>query len=204
MRNYAVSSIDQNTLVLVDSRIYVGTYSWIFNDKNYVDASTFYNLFKAASEYPGQKYPIKTLFIECINDDCGWGTIKDQPELNASMENYISQFMKTGVKIRAIEGGGSITGVRGAEIEGEPFYNVYATTINLPYEVLEATKQTHAHFFYYIPRDRDYEKAFDHYSVNGFLDNALNLLAYVVLYAIVLAAFLSVGVPFYLLYKYKN
>ncbi len=203
MREFSVSSIDKNSLVLVDSRIYTGTYAWIFNDRSYVDASRLPEILEASANYRGNKQEIKIVFIECVNDDCGWGTIRDQPELNASMENLISQFKNVSTKITEIDGGGSITGVRGAEILGEPFYRVYETSSLMPAEVLEAVKKTHNHFLYHIPRDAYPEQAFDYYTVNGFFDNTLNFFAYLILYTIVLAAFLSMGVPFYLLFKQR-
>jgi hypothetical protein len=204
LRDYAVSSIDQNTLVLVDSRIYVGTTSWIFNDKNYIDASFLGKFLEASANYKGKKYPIKVLFVECDYDDCGWGTISQQPELNASMEDLVTQFKTQGIKIRNIYGGGIITGVRGADLKGIPFYTIYSATIDLPPEILAATQQTHSHFLYNVPRYRDYKNAFDYYSVNGFFDKTINFFAYGVLYIILILAFVSIFVPFYLLYKDKS
>lgn len=202
MRTYAVEEIDENTLVVVDSRIYVGTYSWIFHDKSYVDAGHLQSLFQI-SNASGQVRPVKTVFIECVNDDCGWGTIKDQPDLNQTMENLVSEFAKIST-IEDITSGGSITGVRGGEIKGQPFYRIYKTSLLLNPGVLQAVEQTHSHFLYHVPRDAHPEQAFDYYKVRGPFNKMLNAFAYLVLYTILLLAVVSILVPFYILVKLND
>ena len=197
LRTYVESSIDQNTLVIVDSRIYRGTIAWAFNDKNYIEASYFPQLTSIGSQ--GTRQPIKTIFIECVADDCGWGTVKDQPEFNQSMEELIELF-KEKSRPEELSGGGWISGVRGEEENiGQPLFKIYQATLSLNPAVFESLGQTHSHFFYHIPRDEYPEQAFDNYVVNGVLDNLLNLLAYAILYILLLLAVISIGVPFYYL-----
>ena len=199
LRSY-ITSIDPNTLVLVDSRIYTGTYTWALYDKHYVNAQYLPELLSKDDQT--ELVPVNTIFIECVNDDCGWGTIKDQPELNASMEAIISQ-IKNLSKIVSFEGGSSIKGVRGAEIRGIPFYRTYEVRLTFNPQALQSVDQTHSHFFYYIPRDVYPEGAFDYYVVKGAPNKLLNFVAYAILYILIFLAIVSIGVPFYLLYKEK-
>ncbi len=196
VRNYASESIDVNTLVLVDSRIYTGTYVWMLNDKHYFNALYLPELLKGDKTI--QFAPVKTIFIECINDDCGWGTIKNQPELNNSMEQIISQ-LKNISKIKNFIGGGSIKNVRGAEIRGTPFYRIYETSIAVNPSALQIIDKTHNHFFYHIPRDIDITNAYDYYTINGAFDKTLNVFAYIILIISIGLAIGSIFLPFYLL-----
>jgi hypothetical protein len=120
------------------------------------------------------------------------------------MENLAAQF-KAATRMEEIKGGGgSIKGVRGEEVSGQPYYRVY--TVNLPLNpgVLQLVKQTHNHFFYHIPRDENPEQQFDYYSVNGGTDNLINMLAYLVLYVMLFLSVVSMAVPFYLMHKETN
>ncbi|MEK6915334.1 MAG: glycosyltransferase family 39 protein [Nanoarchaeota archaeon] len=199
LRSYA-SQTEENTLILVDSRIYTGAYAWMFYDKHYINAQYVAELLKGNSS---QFVPVKTIFIECVNDDCGWGTIKDQPELNESMELLISQFKEVS-SIKSFEGGGSIKGVRGAEIRRVPFYRIYETRLSFNPQALNIIDNTHNHFFYHIPRNEYPELAFDYYSVNGAFSKLLNVLAYSILYILMILAIFSIIIPFYLLRKQNS
>ena len=114
------------------------------------------------------------------------------------MENIISHF-KNISKITSIEGGSSIKGVRGAEIKGTPFYRVYETKLQFNPTALQAVDQTHSHFFYHIPRDQYPKDAFDYYVVDGAGNKLLNIIAYSILYFLIILAISSIFIPFYLL-----
>lgn len=202
LRSFAVSSIDQNTLVVVDARIYRGTIAWLFNDKHYIESSYLAQVLRLSNEAP-QKYPVKTVFIECIIDDCGWGTVKDQPDFNETTEAIVTFFKGGASRLIEIKGGGAVKGVRGVEIAGEPIFRVYEATLQLDPRLLVSVDQTHEHFFYHIPRNEQSEKAFDYYTVKGGKDTLLNLFSYGVLYLCLGIALLSIALPFYLLFKEK-
>jgi hypothetical protein len=195
LRTYA-KTIDENTLVLVDSRIYVGTYTWMFNDKHYLNADYLLQL----NNFDNSTKPVRVnaIFVECAIDDCGWGTIKDQPELNASMEMLVSKFKETSTS-KNFNGGSGIDGVRGGEPLNEPFYKVYSSDILVNPALLGYVDQTHNHFFYHIPRNVNPKDAFDYYVVDGALNKLLNLISYLILYSLIVLSVISITVPFYLL-----
>ncbi len=198
LRSFADSSIDSNTLVIVDSRIYTGTYTWMFNDKHYINAQYLPELMRQTSNV--QFVPVKSIFVECVNDDCGWGTIKDQPELNKSMEQLIEQFKNVSI-IKSFEGGGSIKSIRGAEIRRSPFYKIYETSLYLNPSTLPIVDQTHNHFFYRIPRNMDSDKAYDYYVVDGFFNLLLRDASKLILYLSIFLSMVAIFIPFYLVYK---
>ena len=92
MREYSKESINNNDVVVVDGRIYRGRIAWMFNDKNYLEASYLENFLNLNHNLTSRKTLVNLYFIECVNDECGWGTIKDQPEFNQSMEQIVKIF----------------------------------------------------------------------------------------------------------------
>ncbi|MBU3913369.1 MAG: glycosyltransferase family 39 protein [Nanoarchaeota archaeon] len=198
MREFTISSVDSNTLIVVDSRIYRGTIAWMFNDKHYVESSLLPAVIQASQDLPGNPSNIHTLFIECVPDDCGWGSIKDQPDFNKSTEDIISFFENISTK-QDITGGGG----RGYEIKNAPYFTVYDTHLALNPAVLSQVDQTHEFFFYPVRRYLSPARAFDYYEVNSGFDSLLNLTAHASLYFSILFAIASVPLLFYKLLKDK-
>ena len=201
MRSFSDSSFDKDTFIVADSRIYRGTSVWMFSDKNYVDSSYFPQIMQLSNAKEAKTTPIKVVFIECVSDDCGWGTIKDQPDLNQSVEVIVEAFRSISTKTENISGGGSVEGVRESEITGEPFFRVYETVLSVDTRVFPELKKTHNHFFYQIPRNEFPKDAFDYYTVNGFFGNLLNSVSYLILYFFIFCAFVSAIYAFYLVYQ---
>ncbi len=202
IRDYAIENIDAKTLVILDSRIYRGTNAWAFSDKHYAESSYLAQILDNA-DTTSPRIPVRTLFVECVTDDCGWGTVKDQPDFNRSVEDIVEAFKNASAPPIVFTGGGSIYGIRDSEITGNPHFRVYEVILPLKNGVLQAVDVTHSHFFYHIPRDENPEQAFDYYKVQGGIDSLVNLFAYCFLYLFILLAVVSLGVPFWLLFRQK-
>jgi hypothetical protein len=188
MMSYSKDNIEDDALVIPDSRIYRGRIVWMFNDKHYLEASSFPNLVNQLDNLPGNPKTIKTYFIECITDDCGWGTINSQPEFNSSMED-ISKFFKNE--------SGSLTTITSKD--NEPYFSIYSKSLILKDSVLNVADATHEWFYYplgYEPK----EKIFDNYNANGF-NKFLDLIAHLILYTEILIALSSIILIFYILVK---
>lgn len=201
LRNFAIDEIGKDDLVVVDSRIYRGNTVWMFNDKHYVDAGLLSILLENSRQL-GQEQPTKAYFVECAIDDCGWGTIKDQPELNQSMENLVLTFENLSKRTVPIKGGGTWRPI-GYDDPSMDQYVVYQADILINPLIVASVDQTHTWFFYDIPRTRNPGGAFDRYDVRGIIDNLLNLIAYVLLYSTIVLAVFSALYVFYLLHNDK-
>src|SRR3989344_997497 len=181
MREYAINNVDKDSVVLVDSRIYRGRIAWLFSDFHYLEASYFSPILQLNENLSGQDIPIKLYFIECARDDCGWGTIKDNPQLNESMEQLVGQFSGATPQKTILGGGGY------DEETGDPYFKVYQTQINLKPQIISVIDSTHEWFYYpvnYIPK----EKIFDRYNVNGFFNGVIYKFAWlVIILSIILA-----------------
>ncbi|MFC1685695.1 ArnT family glycosyltransferase [Nanoarchaeota archaeon] len=194
--------IGDNNLVIVDSRIYTGYTSWMLSGKKYINANTFSQVMNSDQSSDSQKVNVHTFFIECVPDDCGWGTIKNQPELNESAENFVNLFSDVNQRTD-IFGGGSPKNRR-YESKSTPYFRIYETQILMNPEILAQVENTHSFFFYDLPRDRNPTQAYDYYEVKGILDKTLNFFAYVVLFSMIFLAIISTIFPFYLIYKQEE
>jgi hypothetical protein len=175
LREYAIKEMDKNSLVVADGRIYRGRVAWMFNDFHYLEANYFTNLLEVNKNLSAN-YPVKTYFIECAADDCGWGTINSQSEFNKSMEDLFDQISSQVNAKKVIFGGGGYDG----EIN-QPYFKVYETTLNLNPNLLYAVDSTHE-WFYYPMRYRPKEKIFDIYSLNNGFDKLLFNIAKIIIF----------------------
>ena len=189
MMSYSKDNIDNDALLIVDSRVYRGRIVWIFNDKHYLEASYFNDLAKSIDSLPGNSKNIKTYFIECATDDCGWGTINNQPDFNSSMESIVGFFKNNSAYQTTIN-----------TKHKEPYFNVYSSNLLLKDSVLNVADSTHE-WFYYLLRYEPKDKIFDDYNTKNAFDKFLDLIAHIILYLEILIALASIILMFYILIK---
>lgn len=194
------TNIPNDALVVVDSRIYRGTINWEFYGKNYLESGLLQQAIQESSK-TGNQAAVTTYFVECVIDDCGWGTIKDQPDFNKSTEEIVSWFANNSIMEKEI-----------FEVDRQkdylpflskkketPIYRVYKTNLIINPAILQLAKSTHSWFLYPIGYDRSMGPIFDDYNVSGLLDNSLYDLAWAVTYLAIFLAFFSVIWVFYIL-----
>lgn len=184
MRSYAQNNIGENDVVVADTRIYRGRIAWMFNDKAYVEAAHFEQLFQLNENLSGIKKPTTVYYIECVyQDDCGWGTIKDQPSLNASMEHMTLIFRNASREVITLYGGGGY-----GEDTREPYFRIYKVTINLSPQVFPAIYETHDWFYYPVRWAKS--DWYDRYTPQGLFQVLLHLIGKTVLWIAVFGSFL--------------
>lgn len=193
-RNLAISEFEENSLVIVDARIYRGRIAWMFNDKHYIESTNIQTLFDVMNEIPGNSYSVKTYYIECVPDDCGWGTITEGP-LNSSSEQTLSFFKNISISEKTIYGGGGYD-----EVKGEPYFKIYETQLNVKPQVFDLVDSTHM-WFYYPVRYQMLDKLYDSYTPKGIVDKSLDVLGHYMLW---LAVFLAIISPLYLAYLFRE
>lgn len=192
MRNFAISGIEDNAIVISDSRIYTGRTAWMFNDKFYLDASLLGRLNEYTSKLQGKEISAPVYFIECATDDCGWGTVTNDI-FNKSSEETVSFFSERAELIKTLYGGGGFN-----EETGEPYYKIYRTKINTNINAYEFIQNTHNWFYYPL----NYQKeSFDEYKVDNLFDRILDLIGHIIFY---FSLVLSLLIPIYLFYLLKK
>ncbi|MDD5086271.1 MAG: glycosyltransferase family 39 protein [Candidatus Nanoarchaeia archaeon] len=190
MISFKQQNILPSALVITDSRIYRGEIVWMFNDRSYIEGNDFYQVTQEHDKLPGNAVPTEVFFIECGIDDCGWGTVKNQPEFNQSMENLVDFFKNssTEIPISQLTPGFYLPFMKKGE---ETYLKVYRANLLLKPAVFEIAKSTHSWFLYPIGYDKTIQPIFDDYSTYNSFDEILNSLARLILYLAVAIAILS-------------
>ncbi len=189
-RTFAIDNIGENDIVIADARIYRGRIAFMFHDKHYVESSLFSRIYEQTQQMQGGNIiPVTVYFVECIYDDCGWGSIKNQPEFNASVEQMIDFFKNNSQKILTINAGG----MDDEGYKSKYFFNIYKTTLNLKPQIYSLIDSTHEWFYYPVMWEGD---RYDSYELDTFTKNFLHNFGYLVLWIYVIIAILT---PFILI-----
>mgnify|MGYP001290545905 CR=1 FL=1 len=194
------SQIPANSLVLADARIYRGQINWIFNGESYLEASIFPDLYKASEDSPGEKVPMGVYFVECDRDDCGWGTVINQPEFNQSMES-MAEFFRNQTEVSETFYSAEESPYYFPGQEQKPHFSVYKRTLLLNPGVLGYVKKTHSWFLYPVGYDKTIGSIFDDYNTDSIFKWTLNSLGLLIIRIGLILAFLSI---IYISYLFLN
>jgi len=192
-RDYAEKNIPNNALVLVDGRFYTGRAAWMFYDKHYLSINYLPEVSAILGNSSSQEIPLETYFIECSQDDCGWGTIADQPEFNQSMEDLANYVKQGAVLEKTFYGGGNYD-----ETAGQKSIQIYKKTLLLKPEILSLADSTHYWWQYSVNYEQE---SYDSYVVYGAFNNALDILSHFILYISIFFAIIS---PVFIIYLWKK
>jgi hypothetical protein len=203
MREYAVDNFNSNSIVVADSRIYRGRIAFMFNDKHYVESSYFAQIANQANQMNYSKIPVDVYYIECAIDDCGWGTIGNQPEFNQSMESITEYFKTIAQPIKTINSGGDdMTADKGIPFSSNtPIFNIYHTQTTFNPQIFSLVDSTHEWFYYPVLWKGD---RYDSYETDTFFKKSLNSFGYLILWIAIIIAILSSIIPIWELRKDKS
>ena len=186
--DFKEEKIPSSGLIVADSRIYRGQVHWLAYGRPYTEASNFIEFLNVQEKLPGKLVEEKVYFIECVSDDCGWGTIKDQPELNSSMEQLTSLFAQRGILLNEISEpfkDASYYPFQSSKVQSK--FRVYLATVPLNPQVIQFASQ-HKEWFLYDIGYVNPEKQFDSFKTDTFFKKSLyNLDRLVVLASMILA-----------------
>lgn len=192
MRDYAITNIENNAIVFVDSRTYRGRIAWIFNDKFYLESGLLGDFNNNLDKMGGNNESAPAYFIECAIDDCGWGTVTNDA-FNQSMEGVSDFFKQNAQLVGTLYGGGGYN-----EITGVPYYNIYKTEVVIKPGIYEYVQSTHDWFYYPLRYLKD---SYDDYKIHGFMYRIIDLIGHIILY---FAIIISILTPIYLIYLLKK
>ena len=202
MIDFKKSNIPQDALMVIDSRMYRGRINLVSQERPYLEGSDFLNLINNQDQITGNIIPVEVYYLECVPEDCGWGTIKDQPEFNSSMESLTDFFKQNGNLVKTIH-------EPNMDIAYFPFISdenlreyirIYYVKLSIKDSILKIADQPKNWFLYdigYQPK----EKQFDYYETHNIFDAFLNKLAHSIVLLALILAFIS---PLYVLYMLKN
>jgi hypothetical protein len=192
------SNIPKDALVIADSRIYRGNIHFGLAGTNYIEAAQFLQIIQELNA-KGNLKNTDVYYVECAIDDCGWGTIKDQPDFNASMEQLTEIFSNISYSKIDFVAPDPYKYYLPFSSNKRTDYRVYKAQVAMNPLIFQVSKQTHVWFLYPIGYDRTISEIFDDYYTYTPLDNLLNKTASLILY---LEIILSILALIYVLYLF--
>jgi|SRR3989344_3005439 len=184
LRDYA-RSIPDNSLVVIDPRIYNGIHAWVFHDKHYLAGNYAPQFFEQLNQAQGQMTKVPLYYLECSNTTgkyCGWKP-EDYARVSEFGQRLTAEFSKN-TEITAE------VGIRDVVI-------IHRGEISIPAALLNSVDQTHQ--FWGYPVGWKYpEQAIDYVQLKGF-SSFLYAIGLIMLWINVILVFLSVPLLFILL-----
>ncbi len=202
MIEFKENNIPEDSLIVGDSRIYRGRINWAFQGRPYLEGTDFINTVNNQGNLPGEVLPIKVFFFECIKDDCGWGTIKNQPEFNQTMEDLVSFFEQQGRVVSTISEPDKERNYYPFSLSGEKAetIRIIELTIPLKYSTLFLANQPKNWFLYDIGYE-PVEKQFDYYVAHSVFDRLLDKIAHGIVTLSILLSLASIIYVLFLFFK---
>jgi len=194
--DFSKENIQQNSLVVVDSRIYRGRLSWMFNNHHYLEASYFPDLFDIQPGLPGEARNMDIYFVECVKDDCGWGNVGF--ELNETMEHMLNAFVTRADYSQTIESMDKEGFCFPGYCEKEEYYKIHHVKIPFKDASLRQADATHTFFLYPLKYDEFSTPIFDKYETPDFSDKMLNKFGFLITYFAIILAFLFIFILVYI------
>ncbi|MAG38013.1 hypothetical protein CMI45_01330 [Candidatus Pacearchaeota archaeon] len=150
LKSYINNNVEKNDLIIFDSRIYTAQNFWLATDHNFIDLQQFVNFFDVNQQIPNeQKMSIKLHVVECVIDDCGWGWVARNQQLNSSSEGRLDGLREQLPEVESIK---SYT-YRGNELFGEKEktekFKIYSADAGLSLGLVNQANE--ANSFYFVP-----------------------------------------------------
>ncbi len=195
--SYKDSSIPKESLIIYDDRIYNSLAGWLFNDRYYIPVS-FLNQFMSYNQNSSLRRNIPIYIVECVIDDCGWGTVSANPTLNESMEGFFSSVKNQSIPV-VFSAHKKLTGVKyynplvSKETETETFI-VYKTGMSIDLNLAREVKRQYNYFLYPTGYENKADPIFTKfvYVPEGAFEILIDKLAWFVFYLEIFLSFLAI------------
>jgi 4-amino-4-deoxy-L-arabinose transferase-like glycosyltransferase len=188
LKSYINQNVQPKDLIIFDSRDYTAKSFWLATPHNFLLLNQFSEFYKFNQEKSKNLVPTSVYVVECAIDDCGWGWVKDNQELNQTAENLLSALKNYS---------NSETSITEYEYSSNEFmknkkeitrYRVYKIQIYLDPSIVLQTKQIESFYFapYMYLNMNDY--IFD-YQTSGFGSLVNNLALWIIYSSVVIVLF---------------
>lgn len=206
--NFKISSIPENSLVIYDDRIYNSLAGWMFNGRPYLSVNSL-DSFMEYNKNMTNKQNLPVFMVECVKDDCGWGTVSQNQQLNESMEKFFSYIKGENVsKVFSSDKqffGGYYNPLLSGFPKREENYAVYESKMNLSPALIKILDKQYSYFFYPLEYENKDDAVFKNfvYSPEGFFEESLNSEAWSVFYLEIFLSFAAIVFVIIEIYKSK-
>ena len=198
LKSYINQNVGDNDLILLDPRIYSAKGFWLATDNHFLLLSEFPAFYDYQTNItPEQNTPTDIYIVECVIDDCGWGWVHTNQELNASSEAILNTFRENAGEVKSIESydytGNELVKVKEKKVK----YMVYKMTLMLNPELVKYTNRVHQ--FYFTPYlYENMEQYVYSYETRG-MERLLEKISLGIIYLSIILAILSFLAVFFLL-----
>lgn len=196
---YKNANIPQESLVIFDSRIYRERANWMMQNRYYIEASLLNELMRQLESSQSQPVQINTFFVECVTDDCGWGTVKNQPEFNQSMEYFVEIYSNISKPFTITQKSSNFA--LPFSSQEQEIFKVYNAPLMLKPEIISASEFTHSVHLYPLKYNEKYGEIFDKYKTESLSSITLNKLGHLIFYTALLLVFISIIFIFLLFFN---
>jgi hypothetical protein len=202
LKDFISGEVKNGDLLVFDNRIYTAL-SFFLASPNNVLISSQVNDFMNFNSNLTNKKQTKVYFVECAKDDCGWGWVHTNPQLNSSSESFFDSIRNFSKKS---------TDIYFYNFEGNEFfqkkdkiieYRVYTLYLDINPELLEQIK--YIQNFYYVPYlYKDMNNYVFNYDYGGKYRNLHKLSRFIIFLSIILAFISFLYILWISLFEYRN
>ena len=176
-------------MIVFDSRDYTAKSFWMATDHNFLLFQQFYEFYQFNQNNSKNLQPTNVYIVECGVDDCGWGWVKDNQELNKSAEFFIDSIKNYSLSentiYQKVYGNNEFINKK----DKVPEYKIYKLNLALDSNFVSQTKSIQAFYFTSYMYLNEKNDVFS-YTVYG-NDKILNNFCLWIIYLAVILAILS-------------
>ncbi len=148
LKSYLNNAVKSPDLILFDPRIYTARTFWLATDKHFLNLQQFVEFYNLNQNITQPKIPTNVYVVECVIDDCGWGWVASNQQLNQSSEDLLKNLEQFGALSQTIFS----KDYRGNEFLPAPTtakYKIYKLTLNISPDLVQQTDLVNS--FYFTP-----------------------------------------------------
>lgn len=182
LKSFINDKVGKENLLILDSRIYTAKSLWLASPNSLILSSQFPDIYNITLNLPKERLkPIEVFYVECAVDDCGWGWVQNDQNLNQTSEQIASVFAHQGILIKSISAPLRTTQEFLNSAEEVETYKVYYLTLNLPPEILPESKKIQEFYFtpYLYTSMDNYIFNYSKEGINSFIDLISRLIIYI-------------------------
>ncbi|MEK6905456.1 MAG: glycosyltransferase family 39 protein [Nanoarchaeota archaeon] len=185
LREYSIENIPKDSIVVMDPRIYFGSYSWVLHGRHYLNGLYFQELLTQMGGSAAPKMEVPLYYIECSGDStCGWKQ-EDYDRVNLFAES-LSGYFKDNLAYTA-------------EIKANHRFLIYKGFISVPPTIYQSIDRTHV--FWGASIGWKYpDLNIDEYSLQG-SNKIFHMIGLLFLYLNLLLALLTIPLVLVLLFR---
>ncbi|MDP3698754.1 MAG: glycosyltransferase family 39 protein [Nanoarchaeota archaeon] len=188
LRKYVVENIPKNAIIIMDPRIYYGSYSWILHERHYLNGMHFQALLNEIGTSASPKVEVPLYYIECSGDTtCGWKR-EDYDRVNSFAEG-LSDYLKQHLRYVG-------------EVDANHHFFVHQGTIAVPPAIFQSIDLTHVFWGSSIGWKYS-DLNIDEYPKQG-SNKIFHMIGLLFLYLDLLLALLTIPFVFVLLFKIEK